>query len=109
MMSEDRKIVVPEPLVKVDDLCKFFHISRSQTLKAVNHVSFEVAQGETVGLVGESGCGKSTTGRCLVRLYEPTSGHYIPGWGGIRIENQLLITEQGNENLISATQELIEL
>lgn len=74
-MSEEKKIVTPEPLVKVDDLCKFFQISRKATLKAVNHVSFNVNKGETVGLVGESGCGKSTTGRCLVNLYEPTSGH----------------------------------
>lgn len=74
-MSEEKKIVTPEPLVKVDDLCKFFQISRSATLKAVNHVTFNVNKGETVGLVGESGCGKSTTGRCLVNLYEPTSGH----------------------------------
>lgn len=64
-----------EPLVKVDDLCKNFEISRTQTLKAVNHVSFDIYKGQTVGLVGESGCGKSTTGRCLVNLYEPTSGH----------------------------------
>lgn len=73
-MSET-KIQTPEPLVKVDDLCMFFPVSRHQVLKAVNHVSFEIKKGETVGLVGESGCGKSTTGRCLVRLYEPTSGH----------------------------------
>lgn len=73
-MSEN-KILTPEPLVKVEDLCMFFHVSRHQVLKAVNHVSFNIQKGETVGLVGESGCGKSTTGRCLVRLYEPTSGH----------------------------------
>ena len=62
------------PLMEVDQLCKFFHISRGMTLKAVNNVTFHVNKGETVGLVGESGCGKSTTGRCLVNLYEPTSG-----------------------------------
>ena len=79
-MSEEKKIVVPEPLVKVDDLCKFFRISRNAVLKAVNHVTFNINKGETVGLVGESGCGKSTTGRCLVNLYEPTSGHvYFKG------------------------------
>ena len=65
------------PLVNAEDLCKFFKISRTQTLKAVNHVNFEVRRGETVGLVGESGCGKSTTGRCLVKLYEPTSGRVL--------------------------------
>ena len=73
-MSEN-KIITQEPLVKVEDLCMFFHVARHQTLKAVNHVSFEIQKGQTVGLVGESGCGKSTTGRCLVRLHEPTSGH----------------------------------
>lgn len=74
-MQENNKILTPEPLVRVDDLCKFFRISRTQTLKAVNHVSFEINRGETVGMVGESGCGKSTTGRCMVKLHEPTSGH----------------------------------
>jgi oligopeptide/dipeptide ABC transporter ATP-binding protein len=66
-----------EPLVQVQDLCKYFHISRTQTLKAVNHVSFDIHTKETVGLVGESGCGKSTTGRCLVKLYEPTQGKVL--------------------------------
>ena len=74
-MSEEKNITAPEPLVKADDLCKFFHLSRKATLKAVNHVNFEIRKGETVGMVGESGCGKSTTGRCLVNLYTPTEGH----------------------------------
>ena len=80
-MSEEIKTVeTGEPLLVVDDLCKFFNVGRKKKLKAVNHVSFQVNKGETVGLVGESGCGKSTTGRCLVRLYEPTSGHvYFKG------------------------------
>lgn len=63
-----------QPLVKVENLCKYFHVGRHATLKAVDNVSFEVNKGETVSLVGESGCGKSTTGRCLIKLYEPTSG-----------------------------------
>lgn len=74
-MQKENKILPTEPLVRVDDLCKFFHVSKNHTLKAVNHMSFEIGKGETVGMVGESGCGKSTTGRCMVKLYEPTSGH----------------------------------
>ena len=64
-----------QPLVKVENLCKYFHVGRHATLKAVDNVSFEVYKGETVSLVGESGCGKSTTGRCLIKLYDPTSGN----------------------------------
>lgn len=63
-----------QPLVKVEDLCKYFQVGRNATLKAVDKVSFEVYKGETVSLVGESGCGKSTTGRCLIKLYDPTDG-----------------------------------
>ena len=73
-MSEETNLDPSGVLVKVDHLSKHFPISRTQTLMAVNDVSFSIRKGETVGLVGESGCGKTTTGRCIVRLYEPTSG-----------------------------------
>lgn len=65
----------PRPLVAVRDLVKHFPVENSDdVLRAVDGVSFEIRSGETLGLVGESGCGKSTVGRCVLRLYEPTSG-----------------------------------
>lgn len=62
------------PLIQVSDLRKFFNLGKGNILKAVNEISFEIGRGETVGVVGESGCGKSTAGRTIMRLYEPTSG-----------------------------------
>lgn len=64
------------PVLEVKDLCMYFTNGgrRKKTVKAVDHVSFTVNKGETFGLVGESGCGKTTTGRCIIRLYNPTSG-----------------------------------
>ena len=69
-----------EPLVSVRNLRKEFPIRKGVlsrqvgAVKAVNDVSFDVARGETLGVVGESGCGKTTTGRAILRLIEPTSG-----------------------------------
>ncbi len=64
----------PQPLVEVKDLKKYFPASRGQLVRAVDGVSFSIERGETFGLVGESGCGKTTIGRCILRLIEPTSG-----------------------------------
>jgi oligopeptide/dipeptide ABC transporter ATP-binding protein len=62
-------------LVQVRDLVKYFPVEGSDDVwRAVDGVSFDIKHGETLGLVGESGCGKSTAGRCLLRLIEPTGG-----------------------------------
>ena len=63
-----------QPLVQVKNLCKYFQINRHATLKAVDNMTFDIYKGETVSLVGESGCGKSTTERCMIKLYQPTKG-----------------------------------
>src|SRR4029078_12090250 len=64
-----------QQLVEVRGLVKHFAVENSEdVVRAVDDVSFEIFQGETLGLVGESGCGKSTVGRCLLRLIEPTRG-----------------------------------
>ncbi|WP_342552065.1 ABC transporter ATP-binding protein [Paenibacillus sp. FSL R7-0652] len=63
-----------KPLVQVKNLKQYFNLGKGNILKAVNDVSFDIFEGETLGVVGESGCGKSTTGRTILRLYEPTGG-----------------------------------
>lgn len=78
-------------LVEVRDLTKYFPITKGLLSKvvgrvhAVDHVSFSINPGETFGLVGESGCGKTTTGRLILRLIEPTSGDII--FDGRKINN----------------------
>lgn len=65
------------PILEVKDLKKHFGVGGGQTLKAVHGISFEVYKGETFGLVGESGCGKSTAGRTLLTLYPKTDGEVL--------------------------------
>ena len=71
------KLQNADTIMEVTDLCKFFKAGRKQTLKAVDHVSVSIKRGETLGLVGESGCGKTTCGRTMMKLYEPTSGKVV--------------------------------
>lgn len=67
---------MPTPLLQVEDLKVHFPSGRAR-VQAVDGVSFEIGAGETLGLVGESGCGKTTTGRAVLRLIEPTGGKVI--------------------------------
>ena len=75
-----------KPILEVKHLCKYFS-SKNAVMKAVDDVNFQVFKGETFGLVGESGCGKTTTGRTIIRLYKPTSGEVW--FNGARIDGQL--------------------
>ena len=68
MANDEREV-----LLKVENLCQYFKLGRSR-LKAVDNVSFDVYKGEVFGLVGESGCGKTTCGRSIIRIYDITSG-----------------------------------
>ena len=83
------------PLIEVKDLKEYFDINvgmfRSKPLKAVDGVSFSINRGETLGLVGESGCGKTTVGRTILHLYKPTSGEVW--YDGKRLESRADIQE----------------
>jgi oligopeptide transport system ATP-binding protein len=73
-----------EPLLRITDLSKYFPVTRGAMvtrkigdIKAVDRISFEIYPGETLGLVGESGCGKTTTGRVILKLVEPSAGKIV--------------------------------
>ena len=89
-----------EVLLKVDHLCQYFRLGRKD-LKAVDDVSFEIRKGESFGLVGESGCGKTTTGRSIIKLYDITSGNvYFKGQrigAGVRSYKDAIAAARANQ------------
>jgi len=82
--------MIEMPLIEVRDLVKLFPVARRRVVRAVDGVSFTIRRGETLGLVGESGCGKTTVGRSLLRLIEPTGGE-------IRFDGRDLMKLKKNE------------
>ncbi len=84
---------IKTPLIEVKDLKQHFNVNvsafRTKALKAVDGVSFSIDRGETLGLVGESGCGKTTVGRTLLHLYKPTSGEVIYNGAPIKTKAQI--------------------
>ncbi len=84
-----------QPLIEVKDLKEYFNINvgglKTKPLKAVDGISFSINKGETLGLVGESGCGKTTVGRTILHLYKPTSGEIW--YNGKKLETKHDINE----------------
>ena len=79
-------------ILEVKDLKQYFKINRNFTVRAVDGISFQIEKGKTYGLVGESGSGKSTTGRAIIRLYQPTGGQII--FNGKEISGKLKKEEE---------------
>lgn len=77
-------------LIEVEHLKKYFTVGKGKSLKAVNDLNFGIRKGETLGMVGESGCGKSTAGRTLLRLYEPTGG-------SVKFNGENIMTARGTK------------
>jgi peptide/nickel transport system ATP-binding protein len=107
-----QKTAPETPLMEVRDLKRLFPIRQGLLkrvvgqVRAVDGVSFEIWPGETLGLVGESGCGKTTTGRCLIRLVEPTSGQILFRNG---LDNQVVPVERLDKAQLKAFRRQVQI
>ena len=96
---DPQAVAEAEPLLRVRDLKMYFPVTQGMFIqrkvaevKAVDGVSFDIRRGETLGLVGESGCGKTTTGRCILQLERPTDGEIVfDGVSLTELDNKALI------------------
>ena len=75
-----------EKLLEIKNLKQYFNQGKPNEVRAVDDISFDIYKGETLGLVGESGCGKSTTGRTIIRLYDATDGEVI--YDGVNVHDK---------------------
>ncbi|MDP4169341.1 MAG: ATP-binding cassette domain-containing protein, partial [Bacillota bacterium] len=75
-----------EKLLEIKNLKQYFNVGKANEVKAVDDVSFDIYKGEVLGIVGESGCGKSTTGRSIIRLYDATGGEVL--YNGVNVHDK---------------------
>lgn len=88
-----------KPILEVKNLSKHFYSGKNSVVKSVDDVSFNIFKGETFGLVGESGCGKTTTGRTIIKLYKPTSGE-------VYFDNKRIDGKLSKEDMRSVTSKM---
>ena len=105
----NNNVIDKDIILRVENLSQYFKMG-GRYLKAVDHVSFDIKRGEVFGLVGESGCGKTTTGRTIIKIYEPTTGDvYLDGQrigaGILDYKNNIKAIKQQLKNKLANTED----